>query len=82
MERANSKYYEAMITLTAYPEWKEWCDEIAKEIYQIQANALESKDYGDLCERKGFAKGLAYVINLRDDTLKARQIEESNDADV
>ncbi len=82
MERANKKYYESMITLTAYPEFAEWAAEIEKEIYQIQANALEAKDYGDLCERKGFAQGLAYVINLREDTLKAQQIEEANDADV
>jgi len=82
MDRANKKYYEAMITLTSYPEWSEWCEEIAKEIYQIQANALESKDYGDLCERKGFAKGLAYVINLREDTIRAQEIEAGNDAAI
>jgi hypothetical protein len=83
MERANSKYYEKIIQLTAYPEWKDLVVELEKEIYQLQSNALdEATDFPDLCERRGFAKGLAYLVNLRADTELAMRVEGSNDAPV
>jgi hypothetical protein len=33
-----------------------------------QANALEASSWEQVQQDKGFAKGLAYMINLREDT--------------
>ena len=82
MDRANDKYYESMIQLTAYPEWGELVDELKKMIYNIQANALEAKSWDEVCENRGFAKALAYLVNLREDTKKQQQLEVENDAAV
>ncbi len=82
MSRETDKYNEAMITLTSYPEWELFVKELANEIYQVQANALDdAEDWGDLCERRGECKGIARVINLRDDT-KFRMQVETNNADL
>jgi len=79
MSKETEKYNEAMITLTSYPEWELFVKELANEIYQTQANALEdSKDWGDLCEKRGVCKGLARVLNLRDDTKFNMQVEVDN----
>ena len=82
MDRANSKYYEQIIQLTAYPEWGELVKELEKMIYNIQANSLEAPSWDVVCESRGFAKGLAYLVNLREDTKKQMQIEVDNDAAV
>lgn len=82
MDRANDKYYEKMITLTAYPEWHELTEELKRMIYNIQANALEAKSWDEVCENRGFAKALAYLVNLREDTKKQQAVEVDNDAAV
>ncbi len=78
MSRENDKYNEAMITLTSYPEWELLTKELANEIYQIQANALEADDWGDLCQKRGECKGIARMINLREDTKFLMQVEKEN----
>ena len=79
------KYYEDMITLTGYPEFKALAEELKKEIYQTQANCLQnSKSWEEVCFAKGWAAGLAYIINLRESTLTAKKNaeEEALHADV
>jgi hypothetical protein len=61
-------YYEAMMTLTGLPEWELLVEELEKMVYEIQANALEASSWEKVQEDKGFAKGLAYMINLRQQT--------------
>jgi hypothetical protein len=61
-------YYEAIMTLTGLPEWEMLTEELAKMVYEIQANALEASSWEQVQQDKGFAKGLAYMINLREDT--------------
>jgi len=79
MSRETDKYNEAMMTLTSYPEWEVFVKELANEIYQTQANALEdAKDWGDLCEKRGTCKGLNRVLTLRDDTKFNMQVEVDN----
>jgi uridine phosphorylase len=80
VDRANDKYYEQMIQLTAYPEWGELVEELKRMIYNVQANALEAKSWEEVCENKGFAAGLAFLVNLREDTKKQQAIEVDNDA--
>jgi hypothetical protein len=78
MSKEDNKYNEAMITLTSYPEWELFVKELANEIYQTQANALEAEDWGDLNKKRGVCEGLARVINLRDDTKFRMQVEDDN----
>lgn len=80
MKAHDRAYFDAMITLTAYPEWKILLEELKKEIYHSQANCLENASTWDaVCVEKGWVKGLAYVINLRDNTKTAM---ETHDADL
>ena len=70
----NDKHFEDMMTLTGYPEWKQLADELKKEVYQTQANTLQSAESWDqVCFAKGWSAGLAYIINLRENTLKAEK---------
>ena len=69
MNKETRKYYEAMITLTSYPEWDLLVKELANEIYQTQANALDgATDWGDLCEKRGECKGMARIIRSEEHT--------------
>ena len=79
MDRATEKYYEKIITLTSYPEWEDYVEELKKEIYQLQSNSLEAKSWDELNQTKGVAKGLTRIVNLRADTINILKIGEINE---
>ena len=61
------KYYEDIIDLTGHPAWPKLVEEIQKEIYNIQATALESiNTVEQLHFAKGYAAALATTAALRD----------------
>lgn len=63
----DQKYYEDIVDLTSHPAWPKLVEEINKEIYHLQANALESIDSIEkLYFAKGYASALAATSNLRD----------------
>lgn len=70
-------YFEGIMTLTGTPEWEMLVEELEKMVYEIQANALEAGSWEQVQQDKGFAKGLAYMIHLRENT----KLEKKN-ADV
>lgn len=77
----DKKYYEDIIDLTSHPAWPKLIEEINKEIYHLQANALESiKTTEELFFAKGYAAALAATANLRD-TAK-RVLAEMEEPDV
>lgn len=79
MQRHDKEYFEKMITLTAYPEWATFVEELKKEIYHSQANCLENAStWEEVCKEKGWVKGLAYVINLRENTTQAMEIDDAD----
>lgn len=80
MNREDEKYYEKIVTLTAYPEWGDYVEELKKEIYQIQAEAFEAKNWDEFNVKKGEAKGLSRIVNLRADTINVMNIGESNES--
>jgi hypothetical protein len=80
MDRADRKYYEGILTVTAMPEWGAFVEDIKREIYHIQANALEHSTWEKVCEARGEARGLARIVNLRDDAI--RLLQEADDAPV
>jgi hypothetical protein len=51
---------------------------LQNDIYQIQAGSLDASSWDKVCENRGFAKGLQYIINLRENTLRAEEIEQTN----
>jgi hypothetical protein len=55
------------------PAWAIVKKGLANEIYAAQANALDSKTWEQVCELKGFAQGIAYMMNLRDNVVLRRQ---------
>ncbi len=73
----DTKFAEDMITLTAYPEWHELVKDLKNTIYHVQSNALEAKSWDKLCEERGFARGLAYMVNLREDMKKYKDLADA-----
>lgn len=65
-------FNEAVLTCTGHPEWDLVKKGLSNDIYQAQAQALDAKSWEEVCELRGFAKGLAFIINLRENTLAAR----------
>ena len=72
-------FNNAVLAITAGPDWDVVKQGLSNDVYQVQAGALDAKSWEAVCEARGFAQGLAYIINLRENTLK--QIEIA-DADV
>ena len=72
-------FNNAVLAVTAGPDWDVVKQGLSNDIYQVQAGALDAKSWEQVCEARGFAQGLAYIINIRENTLK--QIEIA-DADV
>jgi hypothetical protein len=80
------QFNEAILTCTGHPEWETVKKGLANDIYAAQAQALEAKSWDQVCELKGFAKGLAFIMGLRENSLTAMQQGSSllgaNDADL
>jgi uncharacterized protein YbcC (UPF0753/DUF2309 family) len=66
-------FNNAVLTCTGHPEWELVKKGLANDIYQAQSRALDAKDWDEVCELKGFAKGLAFIISLRESTISAAQ---------
>lgn len=81
MNRQDQQYFEDITTLTGYPEWAVLVKELEHMIYHTQANAIERTSWEKVNEDRGFAKGLAYIVNLREDNKKALDIVKAN-ADI
>jgi len=79
MQRTDEKFFEDMISLTGYREWSELVKDLESQIYHTQANSLEAKSWDEVNEARGFARGLAYIVNLRD-TIKQAQIAVKDNA--
>lgn len=70
---------DAVLTITGRPEWALIQKGLSNDIYSAQASALDANTWEDVCRLRGFAQGLAFVINLRDTVVRAK---EQVDADV
>jgi uncharacterized protein YbcC (UPF0753/DUF2309 family) len=64
----DDKYFEEIMTLTGTPEFATLVEELERMVYNLQANAFDATSWEQVQEDKGFAKGLAYIINLRENT--------------
>ena len=75
------QFNDAVLDVTGGPNWDIIKQGLSNDIYQVQASTLDANSWEAVCEAKGFAQGLAYLINLRENTIRAMDVEKSN-ADV
>ena len=82
------QFNEAVLDVTGGPSWDIVKKGLANDIYATQAGSLEAQTWEQVCEARGFAKGLAFVMNLRESTKEAMRqgssvmLETARDADV
>ena len=77
-------FQEAMLGMTGSKEWEMFINELAKEVYNNQANLLENaQNWDQVVFAKGWNACLAYIINTRDRiTLEIQNAEGDTNADV
>lgn len=81
MNITQDEFNEAVLTITGGPDWDIIKQGLSNDIYQVQSGALDAKSWELVCEARGFAQGLAYIINLRENTVRQMEVVEAN-ADV
>jgi hypothetical protein len=72
---------DAILMITDRPEWHTIQQGLYNEIQATQINSLALPSWDQINEAKGFVKGLAYVITLRQQLLTAKQ-QAADDANV
>jgi len=72
------KYYDDLDEMFATEGWKNLIEDCTKEIYQLQADALEAGSWDEVCRLRGRAEQLAYLVNLEavTETMKQQLIAE------
>lgn len=68
----DEKYFDDLEDMFGTQGWRNLVDEAKRQIYEFQAQALEAKNWDDVCYLKGQAEQLARLINLRDVTATLR----------
>lgn len=66
LTQEQTNYYDRLDEMFGTAGWRELVEEAKKEIYQIQADALEAKSWDTVCYLKGKAEQLAYLVNLEE----------------
>jgi hypothetical protein len=65
------QFNEAVLDVTGGPSWDVFKKGLESDIYNIQAQALTAERWEEVCELRGFAKGLAFIMNIRENTKQA-----------
>lgn len=65
------QYNEAILDVTSGPSWDIVKKGLEADIYSIQAQALDATTWEQVCELRGFAKGLAFIVAIRENTKQA-----------
>lgn len=81
-EITQEQYEDAVLMITGRPEWNDFALGLIEEIKLSQQNVFTKDNWDAVCEEKGFCRGLAYVITLREQVIKVRQERTAQDADV
>ena len=82
------EFNAAALEVTGGPAWDIVKKGLEHDIYNTQTQVFDTPDWGAVCELKGFARGIAYCINLRElviqsiQTAKANEALEKDNADV
>jgi len=78
MDVTPEQFTTALLNVTSGPDWDIVKAGLSNDIYQAQAGALDVPTWDKVCELRGFAQGLAYIINIRENTIKMMDQEEAN----
>lgn len=70
----------AILDRLSGPNWDLIKQGLAAEIYSSQAGALDASSWEKVNELRGFAKGIYYVMNLRETTLHGMNEREKSNA--
>jgi hypothetical protein len=73
MAVSREQYVALLEQMIETPGWSLVQEEAEKEIYHIQANALEAKDWGEVQKMRGKAEQLAELIALPEIVAAQRQ---------
>jgi hypothetical protein len=77
------QYYDELDAVFALPGWKQIVSDAEAQIYQNQADALESKTWDEVVELRGKSLSLNELIKLEMVSLAQRaMLEEEDDADL
>jgi len=84
MDAETRKYFEDLDDMMGSPGWKRLVEDAKREIYELQADALEAPSYESLMHMRGRAETLARLVNLREvsDLTRAQHEEGDDDAAV
>lgn len=77
-------YYDELDAVFCLPGWKKIVADAEAQIYQNQADALESKSWDNVCELRGKALALNELIKLEmiSRVQRAQLEEDYEDADI
>jgi len=78
MSTTQDDFNAAILSITAGPDWDIVKKGLSNDIYQVQAGALDAKTWEAVCEARGFAQALAYLINLRETTIRTMEVDDAN----
>lgn len=81
MSITQEQYNAAVLEVTSGPAWDVVKQGFANDIYQSQASALDAENWGAVCELRGFARGIAYVMRIRE-TIKVAMDQEAANANL
>lgn len=74
------EYAEKLLETFATPGWKLVVEEAKRQIYQLQADALDQKSWENVCRLQGEAAQLSRIVNLEDTiVLMVQQAKEDED---
>lgn len=71
-------YFDMLEETFGTPGWAVLVEEAEKQIYALQADALEAKSWEDLLILRGRAFQLQDLINMRDAATVARKLAEED----
>lgn len=80
---SDERIIEAILSVTSGPDWDVFKHALAQEIFALQGTSLDAESWDEIKEARGFARGLAFVINIRETTLALLEMQkEANDGSV
>ena len=72
------KYYDDIGEMVGTEGWKDLCEQLKREVYEKQADALSAPNWGRVCELRGEANALAVLVNLKEMTAMQKANEEAD----
>jgi hypothetical protein len=83
MDQQTENYFNALEDTFGTAGWRNLVEDAKREIYELQASALEAASYEEIMFMKGQAEVLNRIVNLRDITAATKaQHEVGDDASI